>query len=106
MAQDNKVQPTVTNGLAFGVTSLITGIVAFLTGWVFFLSIPAGAVAIVFAALSMKRQGSKGLAIAGLATGIIGAAFGLGILILAIIGSLTAGAPSVPVDHQSMFYRY
>ncbi|TAL14675.1 hypothetical protein EPN95_02105 [Patescibacteria group bacterium] len=104
MAQDSKVQPTNSGSVAFSVTSLVTGVVAFLTGWIFFLSIPVGAVAIVFAAINLKKgYGGKGLAIAGLVTGIVGAAFGLGVLVLAIIGSLNAGAPSVP---QPGYYTY
>lgn len=105
MAQDNKAQSASGNGLAFGITSLVTGIVAFLTGWIFFISIPVGIVAIVFGALGMKRVGGKGLAIAGLVTGIVGAAFGLGIMVIGLIASLNASAPSVPVHTQTMFYR-
>lgn len=104
MAQEVKIVPVSSNSLAFSVTSLVTGIVAFLMGWVFFISIPVGAIAIVFAALTLRRSGNKGLAVAGLVTGIIGAAFGIGVLALAIIGTLTAGAPSVPVS--SGYYTY
>jgi len=97
MAQDTKAQAVTSTGLGFSITSLVTGVIAFSTGWIFFLSIPTGAVAIVFAALTLKKHYSgNGLAIAGLITGIVGAAFGIGILALAIIGSITAGAPSVP----------
>ncbi len=105
MAQDNKVQPASSNGLAFGITSLVTGIVAFLTGWIFFISIPVGIVAITFGALGLRKSGSKGLAIAGLVTGIVGAAFGIVIVVISLIASLNAGAPSVPMQSQSMFYR-
>lgn len=105
MAKDNKTQSANGGGVAFGITSLATGVVAFLVGWIFFLSIPIGAVAIVFGALGIRRPASKGMAIAGLVTGIVGLAFGVGILVFTIIGSLTAGAPSVQTD-PPMFYRY
>lgn len=104
MAQDTKVQPVTTGGVAFGITSLTTGVVAFLTGWVFFISIPVGIVAIIFGALGLKKPASKGMAIAGLVTGIVGLAFGVGILALALIGSLTAGAPEVQPQPYPYFY--
>jgi hypothetical protein len=93
MPQDNKVQTKNGVGLAFGITSLVTGIIAFLISWIFFLSIPIGAVAVVFGALGLRKPESKGLAIAGLITGIIGLFFGLAMLLIAIIGSIAA-APS------------
>lgn len=99
MARDSKVQATNGGGLAFGITSLVTGSIAFLIGWIFFLSIPIGAVAVVFGALGLKKTEGKGLAIAGLITGIVGLVFGLAILLITIIGA-TAGAPSTP----STFY--
>ncbi len=106
MAQDTKSQQPHGGGVAFGVTSLTTGIVAFLSGWVFFLSIPIGIVAIVFGALGMKKPASKGMAIAGMVTGIVGVAFGVGIVVLALMGSINASAPEVPVQSNSFFYRY
>lgn len=94
MPQDSKVQTTNGGGSAFAITSLVTGIIAFLVGWIFFLSIPIGAVAVVFGALGLKKKDNKGLAIAGLVTGIVGLVFGLAILLIGIIGSMAA-APSV-----------
>ena len=108
MAQDNKSHQVSSTGAAFGITSLVTGIIAFLTGWIFFLSIPIGAVAIVFGALGIRKPssaGSKGMAIAGLVAGIVGFAFGLGILVIGLVASLSAGAPSVPSSTPT-FYRY
>lgn len=105
MAQDNKVQPVSGNGLAFGITSLVAGIIAFLSGWIYFLSIPVGIVAIIFGALGLRKPGSKGLAIAGLVAGIVGAAFGVAILIIVLVTSLNAGTQSVPTQSQPMFYR-
>jgi len=96
MAQDNtKVETVNGGGLAFGITSLVTGIIAFLIGWIFFLSIPIGAVAVVFGALGLKKPQGKGLSIAGLITGIIGVVFGLALLLIWLISSIAA-APSTP----------
>ncbi|CAN5399356.1 hypothetical protein BH10PAT4_BH10PAT4_4810 [soil metagenome] len=106
MAQDNKSQQSNANGVAFGITSLTTGIVAFLSGWIFFLSIPIGIVAIVFGALGIKKPASRGMAIAGMVTGIVGVAFGIGILALALMGSINTGAPQVPMHSDSFFYHY
>jgi hypothetical protein len=106
MAQDSKSQQANGGGVAFGVTSLTTGVVAFLSGWIFFISIPVGIVAIVFGALGLKKPASRGLAIAGLVSGIVGAAFGIGLLALALIGSLTASAPEVQPQPYPHFYQY
>lgn len=106
MAQDNKSQLANGGGVAFGITSMTTGIIAFLSGWFFFFSIPLGIVAIVFGALGMKRPASKAFAIAGLVTGIVGAAFGMGILALAIASSMNPTTPQVPTTTDSFFYRY
>lgn len=83
-------QPGQGGGTAFGVTSLVTGIIAFVTGWLPFFSIPLGAVAIIFGILGMKRPDSKGMAIAGLVAGIVGAVFGLSVVVFWIIAVTTA----------------
>lgn len=77
MTQPTHPQPT--DGVAYGVTSLVTGIVAFLAGFIPWFSIPLGTVAIVFGALGLKKPSSKGMSIAGLVTGGIGALVGLAI---------------------------
>lgn len=82
-------------GVAFGVTSLVTGIVSVISGLIFWVSLPLAAVAIVFAALGMRRSDSRSLAIAGLVTGAVGAFIALATIVLAVI-AVTAGAPSVP----------
>jgi len=76
--------PPAGGGVGFGVTSLVTGILACLTGIFFWISLPLGIVAIIFAALGMKRPASKGLSVAGLVTGIVGVAFG-GVMLLTLI---------------------
>lgn len=98
MPQENKVQPVKISGGALGITSLVTGIIAFLCGWLPFLSLPLGAVAIVFGALGLKKSESRGLSIAGLVTGIVGFLFGLVIVIIAIAATMAA-APSAPIRY-------
>ncbi len=105
MAQEIKVQSTST-GLAFGITSLATGTLAFLTGWIFFLSIPLGAIAVVFGALGLRRAGNKGLAIAGLVSGIVGLAFGLGLLAIAIVSAALNPEPEPTVFSHSQTRLY
>jgi len=106
MAQETKSQPTHGGGVAYGVTSLVTGIVALLAGWFVWFSLPLGAIAIIFGALGMKRPDSKGLAIAGLVTGSIGAFIGL-VVIFFFVLAVTVGAPSTPSYYDvAPMYRY
>jgi hypothetical protein len=86
-------------GVAFGVTSLVTGIVSVVSGLIFWVSLPVAVVAIVFGALGMKKPDSRPLAIAGLVTGAVGAFIALAVIVLAII-AVNAGAPSVQ-DYNS-----
>lgn len=72
--------PTPTNGLAVG--SLIAGIIAFFTGWIF-IGIVIGIAAIVMGFLAMKKPGGRGLAIGGIITGALGIVFGL--IIVAVV---------------------
>ncbi|MDB5161987.1 MAG: hypothetical protein JWM52_495 [Candidatus Saccharibacteria bacterium] len=60
-----------TNGLAIG--SLVTGIVAFVFGWTAVFGFLAGATAVVLGIIGLKKPGSKGLSIAGIITGGLGA---------------------------------
>jgi len=69
--------PQHQDSVAFGVTSLVTGIVAFFVGFIPWFSIPLGTIAIVFGALGLKKPSSKGMSIAGLITGGLGAMAGL-----------------------------
>lgn len=78
------VQPT--DSKAFSIVSLVTGILSVLIGCCCnqYIAIILGVVAIVFAALSRKKNGKfSGLAIAGLICGIVGTVFGVLSIIIA-----------------------
>ena len=64
-----------TNGLA--IAALIVGIVAFLSGWIPFWGFIVGVAAVVLGVIALKKPGGKGMAIAGLVTGGLGALTGL-----------------------------
>jgi uncharacterized membrane protein len=66
---------------ALSVTSLVTGIIAFLLGLVAVISIPLGITAIVTGILGVKKRAGKGMAITGIVVGSIG-------LIVGLVGSL------------------
>jgi hypothetical protein len=95
-------QPVKGGGVSFGVTSMVTGIVAVLSGWNPFLSLPLGAVAIVFGFLGLKKPDSKGMAIAGLVTGMLGAVAGLTAIALWIVALNSVQNTYMPIH----FYRY
>jgi uncharacterized membrane protein len=88
-------------GVAFGVTSMVTGIVALLVGWNPFMSLPLGTVAIVFGFLGIKKPDSRGMAIAGLVTGIIGVLAGLFLFVVGMV-ALSQSNTYMPMQ----YYRY
>ena len=59
------------NGSAMRISALVLGIISIVTDLFWYISIPAGILAIVFGVKSIKKNGSK-LGKAGLITGIIG----------------------------------
>lgn len=71
---------TPTNSASFGVTSMVTGISSLVLFWIPFINFALSVVAVIFGVLGLKRPASKGMAIAGLATG------GLGLLISLLQG--------------------
>lgn len=75
-----------TNGLA--VAALIVGIVAVVSGWIPVWGVLVGAAAIVLGVLGLRKATGKGMAIAGLITGAVGALWALvvtGFFIFAIV---------------------
>ena len=96
--ETTKTQP---RSIAFPVTSLVTGIIGMLFGFFFWMSLPLAAVAISFGAMSLKKgTPEKGMAIAGLVTGIIAALAGLFIMLLTFIGV----AASTPTPTYYYYY--
>jgi hypothetical protein len=77
------------NGAA--IASLILGIFAFLFGW-FFLGLLLGAGAIVFGIIGLKKPGGKGMSIAGIITGAIGALSALLFSLIWLVAILAASA--------------
>ena len=66
------------------IVSLVLGIISALTTLFWYISLPAGIVAIVLGARSYKKEGKK-LGVAGLITGIVGISFCLLIYISLLI---------------------
>lgn len=77
------------NGAA--IASLILGIFAFLFGW-FFLGFLLGAGAIVFGIIGLKKPGGKGMSIAGIITGAIGALSALLFSLIWLVAIFAGGA--------------
>lgn len=80
-----------TNGLA--VAALVIGIVAFVTGLIPFWGLFVGATAITLSILALRKDGGRGMSIAGLITGSLGTLMGLimtAVVVIAIVAS--AGA--------------
>lgn len=79
-------RPAARNGLA--ITALVLGILALATSWLSLPGVILGIVAVIFAGIALARARSdrvsnKGMAIAGLVTGVIGLAIGT---VLFVIG--------------------
>jgi len=80
----------VGNGL--GVASLVTGIVAFVFGWVPFFGFAAGVVAVILGIIALKKAaGAKGFSIAGIITGGIGVLWSLIVTVIFFIALLALG---------------
>lgn len=75
--------PQPVNGLA--IAALVTGIIAILTGWAPFWGFIIGAAAIVLGIIGLRKPSGKGMAIAGLVTGGIGALWSLVVTVFLII---------------------
>lgn len=71
------------------ITSLVLGIIAVVFICIWYISIPCGVLAIIFGILGRKSK-EKGMAIAGIATGAIGVAISIALLII-IICSIATG---------------
>ena len=63
------VQAAPGNGLA--VAALVLGIIGLVLFWIPLIPYPLAILAIIFGAIEVKKQIKKGLAIAGIVTGII-----------------------------------
>lgn len=91
MAQASK---TTNDGVGFGVTSMVTGILSLILFWAFFINFALSVVAVIFGILGLKRPQSKGMSIAGLVTGGIGLLISVlqGFFWIAVIISAAAGS--------------
>lgn len=88
-----------TNGLA--VAALVVGIVAVISGWVPFWGLLVGATAVVLGILALKKANGKGMAIAGIITGGLGALWGL-LVAVGFIIALTLGASAVNTANETL----
>lgn len=84
--------PGPTNGLA--IAALVVGIVAFISGWAPIWGLLAGGAAVVLGILGLKKPGGKGMAIAGIITGGLGALWGLVVTIIFFL-ALVAGLSGI-----------
>jgi hypothetical protein len=88
-----------TNGLA--IAALIVGIIAVITGWIPFWGVLVGGAAVVLGILGLRKINGKGMAIAGLVTGGLGALWGLLTTALFVI-ALVAGATVIDRAQQAV----
>lgn len=79
--------PAKSNGLA--IAALIVGIAAVLSGWVPFWGFVVGVAAIILGIIGLKKSGQKGMSIAGIITGAIGALWSLVISVIVIMSLVT-----------------
>lgn len=89
--------PAPTNGLA--IAALVVGIVAFISGWAPIWGLLAGAAAVVLGILGLRKPGGKGMSIAGIITGGLGALWGLVVTIIFFV-ALVAGFSGLGVANE------
>lgn len=97
------VQPPIPAGPANGlaIAALVVGIVAVISGWIPFWGLLVGATAIVLGILGLKKATGKGMAIAGIITGGLGALWGL-LITVGFIIALTLGTSAVNTANQAL----
>lgn len=78
-----------TNGLA--IASLVTGILAILTGLIF-IGFAFGLAAIILGAIGLRKPGGKAMSITGIITGVVGLLTSVTIGIFALFALMTGGA--------------
>lgn len=99
--QVNQPNTQGNGGGGIAVAAMIVGIVAVVSGWVPFWGLVVGIVAVVLGVIGLKKsEDKKGMAIAGLVTGAIGALTGLVVTGLMIIGMLGLAAVSNSIDNS------
>lgn len=91
-----------TNGLA--IASLVTGVLALLTGFIF-IGFALGVAAIILGAIGLRKQGGKGMSIAGIVTGALGLFTSLVIGAIALFAIVTGGAVLNEASNQLNDYN-
>jgi hypothetical protein len=88
------VSPSTGNGMA--IAALVLGIISIVACWLCGLGVVAGVLAVVFGILGMKRadalpgRPNRGMALAGLITGAIGAVLSVVLLVVIFVGAATS----------------
>jgi len=88
-----------TNGLA--IAALVVGIIAVVSGWAPFWGVIVGAAAVVLGIIALKKPGGKGMSIAGIITGAVGALWSLIISAFFIIAIVTVGASGAVITEAA-----
>lgn len=102
--QSEKKEETPTKDRkGFAITSMILGIISIVFFCVWYISVPCSILAIIFAILSLKSS-KKGMAIAGLTTGIIG--FILMVLIYIFVIAIGIGTFQTVMEEMEKDYKY
>ncbi len=70
-------QKPANSSLGLSITSLVTGILSLVLFWFPVINLLLGVAGVVFGALGLKKSAGKGMAIAGLVTGILGTLIGI-----------------------------
>lgn len=95
MSEENQVNEGTVNTpqdtrKGFSITSMVLGIVSLVLFCVWYASIPCGILAIIFGIIGKKRAG-RGMAIAGLVTGLIAIVLYVACFVLLLTTGITIG---------------
>lgn len=77
-------QAPATPGNGFAITSMVLGIVAFLTGWLSILSFATSVPAVVFGIVALVKHQNKAMSIVGICLAGVSILFVIGVLMFAI----------------------
>jgi len=103
--------PTTPNASAskgLAIAAMVVGICSIVFGWVPFLGLILGIVAIVLGIIALKRKISKGMSIAGIVTGALATIWNLivSFAIIATILGIAAIGSSIVTDSENLFGDY
>jgi hypothetical protein len=107
-AAQTPATPTATGSKGLAIAAMVVGICSIVFGWVPFLGLILGIVAIVLGIIALKRKIGKGMSIAGIVTGALATIWNIivSFAIIATILGIAAIGNNIITDSETIFGDY